>query len=130
MSQLLKITKTEGKVTVLHLDGNLDGQTESMLVDAARAEFESGGRFLLLDFGALAMITSAGLRALHTIYKLYTPEEEIQAWHAEHKDETFKSPHFKITQPSSDIHYVLSISGFMQSIYIYPALQEAIDSFS
>lgn len=130
MSDLLKITKTEGKVTVLHLDGNLDGRTEEMLVNMARAEFESGTRFLLLDFGALAMITSAGLRALHTIYKLYTPEGDIQAWHVEHKDETFKSPYLKIAQPSSEIHYILSISGFLQSIYIFPSAQEALDSFS
>ena len=130
MSDLLKITKTKGKVTTLHLEGNLDGQTEKELLDAARAEFDAGAKFLLLDFGKLTMITSAGLRALHTLYKTFTPEEEMQAWNVEHKGETFKSPHFKIAQPSSEIHYILSISGFLQSIYIYPSLQEAIDSFS
>lgn len=130
MSDLLKITKTEGKVVILHLEGQLDGQTEKELLDAARAEFDSGVKSLLLDFGKLTMITSAGLRALHTLYKMFTPEEEIQKWNAEHKGETFKSMDFKIAQPSSDIHYILSISGFLQSIYIYPSLQEAVDSFS
>ncbi|MBI2331719.1 MAG: STAS domain-containing protein [Chloroflexi bacterium] len=130
MSDLLKITKTEGKVITLHLAGKLDGQTETELLGAARAEFDAGAKSLLLDFSELTMITSAGLRALHTIYKIYTPEIEVQAWSAEHKGETFKSPYFKIAQPSSDIHYVLSISGFLQSIYIYPSLQEAVDSFS
>ena len=130
MSDLLKITKTKGKVTTLHLEGNLDGQTEKELLDAARAEFDAGAKFLLLDVGKLTMITSAGLRSLHTLYKTFTPEEEMQAWNVEHKGETFKSPHFKIAQPSSEIHYILSISGFLQSIYIYPSLQEAIDSFS
>lgn len=130
MSEILKITRTEDKITILHLDGKLDGQTENELLDAARLEFNAGGKFLLLDFGRLTMITSAGLRALHTIYKMYTPNEEVQAWNAEHKGETFKSMCFKIAQPSSDIHYTLSISGFLQSIYIYPSLQEAINSFS
>lgn len=130
MSELLKITKVEGKVTTLQLEGKLDGQTEKELLDMAHAEFNSGTKSLLLDFSKLVMITSAGLRALHIIYKMYTPDEEIQAWNVEHKGETFKSPHFKIAQPSSDIHYILSISGFLQSIYIYPSLQEAIDSFS
>lgn len=130
MSELLNITKTEGKVTTLHLEGKLDGQTEKELLDVARAEFDAGGKFLVLDFGKLSMITSAGLRALHTLYKTYTSDAEIQAWNKEHKGETFKSPNFKIAQPSSDIHYILSISGFLQSIYIYPSLQEAIDSFS
>ena len=130
MSETLKITRTDNKVTTLHLEGKLDGQTENQLLDAARLEFNAGVKFLLLDFGSLTMITSAGLRALHTIYKIFTPEGEIQAWTVDHKGETFKSPHFKIAQPSSDIHYILSISGFLQSIYIYPTLQEAVDSFS
>ena len=130
MSDLLKITKTEGKVTTLHIEGKLDGQTEKELLDAALAEHRAGTKSLLLDFSKLTIITSAGLRALHTLYKTFTPDEELQAWNAEHKGETFKSPYFKIAQPSSEIHYVLSISGFLQSIYIYPSLQEAIDSFS
>lgn len=130
MSELLKITRTGGRVMILHLEGKLDGQSEKELVDAARAEFDSGARFLLADFGGLKIITSAGLRALHTIYKMYTPVEEIQAWNKGNAGETFKSPYFKIAQPSSDIHYVLSISGFLQSIYIYPTFQEALDSFS
>lgn len=130
MSDFLNITKTEGKVTILHLEGKLDGQTEKKFLDAARAEFDAGKKSLLLDFSNLDMITSAGLRALHMLYKTLTPEAEIQAWNAEHKGETFKSPYFKIAQPSSEIHYILSISGFLQSIYIYPSLQEAIDSFS
>lgn len=130
MSELLNIKKTEGKVTVLHLEGKLDGQTEIELLGAARAEFSAGAKFLLLDFSKLTMITSAGLRALHTLYKMFTPEAEIQAWNAEHKGETFKSPYFKIARPPSEIHYTLSISGFLQSIYIYPSLQEAVDSFS
>lgn len=130
MPELLKITRTGDKVTTLHLEGKLDGQTENQLLDAARLEFDAGCRFLLLDFEKLTMITSAGLRALHTIYKIYTPEEEIQAWNAEHTGENFKSLHFKITQTPSDIHYTLSISGFLQSIYVYSSLQEALDSFS
>ncbi len=129
MSDLLTITKSEGKVTVLHLEGKLDGQTETELLDAARAEFDAGRRFLLLDFSNLNMITSAGLRSLHTLYKLFTPEEDVRVWNVEHKGETFKSYHFKIAQPSSEVHYILSISGFLQSIYIFPSLQEAVDSF-
>lgn len=130
MSDLLKITKADGKTVTLHLEGNLDGQTEKELVDLARAEYDSGVRFLLMDFSELKMITSAGLRALHLIYKMYTPEEEIKAWNMEHNGETFKSPYCKIARPSSEIHYILSISGFVQSIYIFPTLQEALDSYS
>ncbi len=129
MSEILTITKTEGKVTILHLEGSLDRQTENMLMDIARAEFDSGTRFLLLDFGKLDILTSAGLRAIHNIYKLFTPESEAQAWKAEHAGASFKSRNFKIAQPSSQIHYVLTMTGFIQSMFIYPSLQEALDSF-
>lgn len=130
MSEILNITKTEGKVTILHLEGSLDGQTEKMLVDLANAEFDSGTRALVLDLSKLEIITSAGLRAIHAIYKTFTPEAEIRSWKAEHPDDIFKSPYFKLAQPLSQIHYVLSMSGFLQSLYIYPTLQEAVDSFS
>ena len=130
MSDLLKITKAEDRVTILHLEGKLDGQSEESLIQAAQAEFDAGARFLLLEFSGVKMVTSAGLRALHTIYKMFTPPEEIQAWKTEHSGETFKSPYFKIAQPSPDLHYTLSISGFLHSIYIYPSLKDAVDSFS
>ena len=130
MSDLLKITKAEDRVTILHLEGKLDGQSEDGLIQAAQAEFDAGTRSLLLEFSGVKMVTSAGLRALHTIYKMFTPLEEIQAWKTEHPGETFKSPYFKIAQPSPDLHYTLSISGFLHSIYIYPSLKDAVDSFS
>jgi hypothetical protein len=129
MTELLKITKTEGPVTVLRFEGSLDAQTEKQAVEGAQAVFSAGEKYLLIDLGGLQIVTSAGLRALHTMYKLYTPNEELRDWQAEHPDETFKSPYFKLAQPSPQVHYVLSMAGFLQSIYIYPSLQEAIDSF-
>jgi ABC-type transporter Mla MlaB component len=129
MSELLKITKTDGPVTVLRFDGNLDSQTEKLAIAQAQSVLDAGKQYLLIDLSGLQIVTSAGLRALHTIYKMFTPNEELQAWQAEHPDETFKSPYFKLAQPPSQVHYVLSMAGFLQSIYIYPLLQEALDSF-
>lgn len=129
MTELLKITKTEGTVAVLRFDGNLDSQTEKLAVENAQSVKDGGRRYLLIDMGGVEMVTSAGLRALHAIYKMFTPAEELQAWRAEHPHEVFKSPYFKLAQPSPQVHYVLSMAGFLQSIYIYPTLQEALDSF-
>lgn len=130
MTGLLKITKTEGAVLVLSFEGHLDVKTENLAVENARAALEAGARFLLIDLHGVEMITSAGLRALHTIYKMFTPNEEAQAWHVDHMNETFKSPYFKLASPSSQVHYVLSIAGFLQNIPIYPTLREALDSFN
>lgn len=130
MTELLKITKTEGAVAVLRFDGSLDAQTEKQAVESAQSVKETGGRYLLIDLSGVDMVTSAGLRALHAIYRLFTPADEAQAWSAEHAGEVFKSPYFKLGQPSPQVHYVLSMAGFLQSIYIYPTLREALDSFN
>ncbi|MBI3153059.1 MAG: STAS domain-containing protein [Chloroflexi bacterium] len=130
MTDLLKITTAEGPVTVLYFEGHLDRQTENLAVEHARAVLDAGAQFLLIDLQGVEMVTSAGLRALHTIYKMFTPNEEAQAWHVDHAEETFKSPYFKLAGPSPQVHYVLSIAGFLQNIPIYPTLQEALDSFT
>jgi anti-anti-sigma factor len=129
MSQAFTIKKTEGRVTVLHLIGHLDGQAEPLLIESAKQAQIAGVRFLIADLGELDMITSAGLRALHTIYKMLTPQDEIEAWQKDHGDEVFKSPYFKLSGASSQVHYVLSIAGFLQNIPIFPTLQKALDSF-
>jgi len=131
MTDLLNITKTQqGPVTVLHFEGNLDGQTENIAVERVRQEMKADARYVLIDLSTVGMVTSAGLRGLHTMYKLLTPIEEMQAWENEHPNEVFKSEHFKLAGASSQVHYVLSIAGFLQNIYIFPTLQEALSSFT
>ena len=128
MSDMLKIEQVkEGDIPVLHFDGTLDGQTEKLAIEAAQAVFDSGSKKLVINLSNVEMVTSAGLRALHSIYKMFTPMETIQAWQAEHDDEPFKSSSFVLAEPSSQVHYVLSIAGFLQSIRIFPSMQEALD---
>lgn len=129
MTDNLKITKTDGQVVVLHLEGHLDGETENLLVVEANTIFNSGKKYLLIELNKVDIISSAGLRALHVIYKMFTQHPEIEKWQNEHPGETYKSPFVKLAQPSSQVHYVLSMAGFLQNIYIYPTLQEALDSF-
>ena len=80
MTEGLTITKTEGKVLVMHLSGMLDGQTHETLYSAARGRVRRRSRQLVLDLKQLEVITSAGLGSLHNIYKLFTPKAEIEAW--------------------------------------------------
>jgi ABC-type transporter Mla MlaB component len=129
MSDSLTISRTEGRVVILHLAGRLDGQTQQTLVDAARSEQSSGTRFLLVDLQGVEMITSAGLAALHNIYKIFTPQEEVDAWNKQKTGEVYKSLYFKLAQASTNVYYVLNISGFLQNIPIYPSLADAIKSF-
>jgi hypothetical protein len=129
MTDKLTITKTAGEVPVLHLAGHLDGETENLLVTEAMLLFNSGKTNLILELSKVDMISSAGLRAIHVIYKMFTQHPDTEKWQSEHAGETFKSPFMKLAQPSSQVHYVLSIAGFLQNIYIFPTLEEALNSF-
>jgi anti-anti-sigma factor len=129
MSQAFTITKTDGRITVLHLVGHLDSQAEGELVEQVRQTQASGIHLLVLDFSEVEMITSAGLRALHSIYKMFTPHDEMDAWQKANPGEVYKSPYFKLAGVTPEVHYVLSIAGFLQNIPIYPTFAEALESF-
>ena len=131
MTDELTITssKVEGKanVTVLHLSGILDAASENILYDQACQVFDSGSQNLLVDMGNLTHISSAGLRALHNIFKKCTPEEEFEA--ARGSGEPYKSPYFKLAGASSEVYYVLNLAGFLHNIPFYPTLEDALKSF-
>ncbi len=129
MAEPLTITKTEGPVHVLHLAGKLDAQTQALLMQAARAEQAAGTRYLLIDLHDLDFITSAGLGALHNIYKMFTQAHEVEAWEKQNPGEPYKSAYMKLAAASPAVYYVLNIAGFLQNIPIYPDLQGALQSF-
>ena len=80
METTLTITREEiqanNPITVLHLQGWLDAKGEENLLAAARAAYSEGARFMILDLAGVETLTSAGMRAMHKVYKLYTPTEE------------------------------------------------------
>lgn len=130
MADTLAIRKSrEGKVTVLHLAGVLNAQSEHELLEAAHAAHAEDSHTLVLDLTELQMVMSAGLRALQSIYKSFTPPGEPETWEAAHSGEVYKSPRLKFAGAAPQVHYVLSLSGFLHNIPIYPTLPEAIRSF-
>ncbi len=129
MAETLTITRTEGQVHVLHLAGKLDAETQAALVETAKAQQAAGTRYLLIDLRDLDFITSAGLGALHNIYKMFTPANEVTAWEKQNPGEPYKSAYMKLAGASPGVYYVLNIAGFLQNIPIYPDLQGALQSF-
>jgi anti-anti-sigma factor len=119
----LKITKeqVQGKVTVtvFHLRGWLDSQNEEALLAAARDAYDEGSRFLLLDLSEVDTLTSAGMRAMQKVYKLYTPAEEH-----------FNVARVKLCNAPPQVYHVLGVTGFLLTIPNYETAQAAIDSFS
>ena len=122
MEITLKIKKqqVQGKVpvTVFHLRGWLDAQSEELLLSSARESYDEGSRYLLLDLAEVDTLTSAGMRAMQKVYKLYTPEEE-----------QFKVARVKLCNAPPQVYHVLGITGFLQNIPNYETLQAGVDSF-
>lgn len=131
MIDTLTITKSDqGPVKVLHLAGELDGQTQAQLMDAARAEQAAGTRYLLIDLTNVRHISSAGLGALHNIYRMFTPQQAIDAWQRENPGEPYKSEYMKVAGASPSVYYILDIAGFLHNIPIYADLEQGLNSFN
>ncbi len=122
MDITLKITKEEivrnVPVTVLHLRGWLDAQSEELLLASARDVYDAGARFLLLDLAEVDTLTSAGMRAVQKVYKLFTADEEH-----------FKVARVKLCNAPPQVYHVLGVTGFLQNIPNYETQQAALDSF-
>ena len=116
-------------VTILHLSGHLHGDTEAELLDQARQALKNGSKHLLLDLSDVDVLTSAGLRAIHNIFNLFTPKDDMDIIQ-QHGDEPYKSPYFKLVCPNPDVYYVLNIAGFLQNLLIYNNMDDAVNSFA
>ena len=120
MKDSLKITKSdEGMVTVLHLNGALDAVGEETLLAVARDVHDEGGRFLLLDLAEVDVMTSAGMRAMHKVFKMFTPQKDM-----------YKVMHVKLCRAPQSLYQALGVTGFLQNIPGYQTEREALDSFS
>ena len=128
----LSITSSQiqgkGSVTVLHLKGQFDRITANLVLDRARQSHEDGAKYLLLDLSDVDMLTSSGLLAIQSVFKLLTPESDLQIMH-QHHEEPYKSPYLKLVCPNPQIYYVLNIAGFLQNLLIYNNMDEAVNSF-
>lgn len=119
----------EISVTILHLEGHLHGNTERQLLDRVRQAYEDGTKYLLLDLSKLEVLASAGLRAIHSIFNLFTPQSDMELIR-QHGEEPYKSPYFKLVCPNPQIYYVLNITGFLQNLLIYNNMDDAVKSFA
>ena len=132
MSELkIDISKIDADtpVTVLHLSGHLHGDTEGQLMEHARQSHENGVKHLLLDLSGIEVLTSAGLRAIHGVFNLFTPARDMNSIQ-QHGDEPYKSPYFKLVCPNPNVYYILNIAGFLQNILIYNNMDDAVNSFT
>jgi anti-anti-sigma factor len=105
-------------VTIFHVRGWLDAQSEEQLLEAARTSYDEGARYLLIDMSELDTLTSAGMRAIQKVYQIFTPKEDH-----------FKVAHLKLCNAPPQIYNVLGITGFLHNIPMYESMDAALQSF-
>jgi anti-anti-sigma regulatory factor len=134
----ISVSQAQGNVlvTVIKLDGQLDGQNYQELITKAQELYNAGGRDFLLDLSDLTYISSAGLVALHSV-ALLTRGEELPdtegGWSTYRSmgrsSEAGLQRHVKLLNPHSEVMGVLDMVGFSNVFEIYTDRDEAVNSF-
>lgn len=134
----ISVSQAQGRVpvTVLKLDGQLDGQNFQELITKAQELHSAGARDFLLDLSDLTYISSAGLVALHSVALLTRGEEvpDMEGGWAAYRSmgrssEAGMQKHVKLLNPHSDIMGVLDMVGFSNVFEIFTDRDEAVKSF-
>ncbi len=134
----ISVSQKQGNVpiTVIKLDGQLDGQNYQELITKARELFNAGARDFVLDLSDLTYISSAGLVALHSVALLVKGEElpdTEQGWSAYRSmgrtSASGVQSHIKLLNPREEVRNVLDMVGFGNVFQVYTDLDEAVQSF-
>lgn len=134
----ISISQVQGKVpvTVVKLDGQLDGQTYQDLINKARDAYKAGWRDFLVDMSDLSYISSAGLVALHSMALLLKGEElpdTESGWSAYRSmgrsKEAGMQEHMKLLNPRAEVQSVLDMVGFSTVFEVFADFDKAVNSF-
>jgi anti-sigma B factor antagonist len=105
--------RVESAITVVAIQGSVDGLTSEGLSSALGEQVRSGRTRLVADFGGVEYISSAGLRALLGALK----------------DTRARGGDFRIASVSPDVRRVLELSGFTGILKLFPDVAGAVASF-
>jgi len=134
----ISVSQAQGSVpvTVLKLEGELDGQNYQELIVKAQEVYKTGSRDILLDLADLTYISSAGLVALHSVALLLRGEELPDTeggWSAYRSmgrsSEAGVQRHIKLLNPREEVKSVLEMVGFERVFEVYSDLDQAVKSF-
>jgi len=136
MEILVEQAKGKVPVTILKLQGELDGSNYLDVISKAKELYHAGTRDILLDMSQVNFMSSAGLVALHSIALLMrgdSPEDPESGWevfHAIDRDrESGVQKHMKLLNPQPKVVSTLHKTGMDVFFDIHQNLQMAISSF-
>ena len=134
---ILSVQNMQAKVpvTVLSIDGNLDGSNYQQLIDKAGELYRSGTLSLLLDMTNVPYMSSSGVVALHSIAVLLhtgaSPDlsDGWSALVAVVEEKSGFREEVKLYNPQPRVRRTLELSGMDQFLEIFTDLPAAINSF-
>ncbi len=129
----IHIIKHEGKpsVAVLIPKTEINMATFPAIDDAARAEHANGTHHLVIDLSHVPYMTSAGIRLLNGLFKVFRagdPAESDAALSKGFREGNFTSMHLKLVNPNESVREVLKTSGLDMVISAYPTVEDAVSS--
>ena len=132
----IQVTTENGRVpvTVMHVDGNIDGLSYDQFQAQAEELIDGGARYLLIDLSHSPFVSSAGLRALHHLFNKLrardtsNPQSEADVRRGISAG-TYKSPHLKLLNLSKETKTAFELSGFDMFIETFDNKDAAIASF-
>jgi anti-anti-sigma factor len=132
----IKVSTENGRVpiTVLHVDGDIDSSSYQEFQTTAKKLVDEGARYILVDLSHAPFVSSAGLRALHTLFnelRSRNPDANLSDEQVKKgiSSGTYKSPHLKLVNLSPQTQAAFKTSGFDMYIDTFTDMKAAIASF-
>lgn len=113
---IIEISQAQGRVpvTVFHLQDRVNLGNAAEMEKAAREAFENGARDMVIDMTKTPSITSAGIRSLVAIYKLFSADGTNRV---------------KLACVSPQIREIFEVAGITQHVEIHETVDDAVASF-
>ena len=132
----IKVSTEQARVpiTILHVEGDIDSFTYNDFLSQAQNLINEGARYMMIDMAQVPYVSSAGLRAIYTIFKdlrAVHPEENLSEEQMEKAARmgTYKSPYLKLLNLSAGVNGVFQMGGFDRYIPVFTDREKAIASF-
>ena len=123
-------------VTILRLQGDVDGSNYRQVIDRVKALYEAGARHLLIDLSGVPYMSSAGLIALHSASLLFQkqplPDAEY-GWRAIRAlgevEQVGRQPFVKLLKLQPRVAGVLGQTGMLPYFETFDDEAAALASF-
>ena len=109
-------------IKVMYVSGEVNSATAETFQNKAKELHDGGAEYLLVDFGEVKYMSSAGLRAIHAIYQFHHSEEHDHP-------EGFMTKNLKLVNVPENVLKVIKAVGIDTQIEIYDDHATAVASF-